>query len=345
MHSIWPFLTLLLSFESLVTAASLIQPRGGLCGNAFPHLKSEKLTVDDKWNLAETIWSFEAMQDAEFGGTPAFNPNSENESDVSLSHPFGFRNYSGSILPVTVEGSSFDQYQVTATIGYPWSTIGRIFFRRFRGDKDGWCTGTLVGKNLLLTASHCFPLDYGPRRWMRFVPGFGHGKKNAEPFGGSYVSQCRGVKNTHNVTGIDYVICMLCEPLGERMGWMGTVWWKDMQTYANRSWHSSGYPIEPLKGAAQMLIANLTLDNVDPHGEIGVELESKVYASPGWSGGPLWGYINGEPTIVGVCSGGERSCSEQPGGCFMANESDPYHDVSSGGKLMTELVQYGKSHW
>ncbi|KAM5455714.1 hypothetical protein MaudCBS49596_001615 [Microsporum audouinii] len=345
MYFLWPLVTLLLTHDFLVTALSPLEPRDGLCGKAFPHLKSEKLTVDDKWNLDEVIWGIDGIQETEYGGTAGFDPNNSGESSISTPSLPSFVNYSTDILPVAVEESPFDQFHVTATLRYPWSTIGRIFFRRFRGDKGGWCTGTLVGKNLLLTASHCFPWNYSPRRWMRFVPGFGHGKRHAEPFGSSYISQCRGVKNTLNVTGIDYVICRLCEPLGERVGWMGTAWWKDTQTYVNRSWLSSGYPVEPLKGMAQMLVTNLTLDGIDPHGEIGVELESKVFASPGWSGGPLWGYIDGQPTIVGVCSGGERSCSEQPGGCFMANRSDPYHDVSAGGKLMTELVRYGKTHW
>ncbi|EZF32379.1 hypothetical protein H109_00834 [Trichophyton interdigitale MR816] len=349
MHFIWPLVTLFLPQDSLVTAVIPLEPQGnGLCGKAFPDLQAQGLTVDEKWSLSpgDATWEFEGTQEkSEYGSTPGFNPNAGNESNITTPFHFDIRSYGTDIGPVSIEGSPFDQFRVTATIGYPWATIGRIFFRRFRGDKGGWCTGTLVGRNLLLTASHCFPWNYGARRWMRFVPGFGHGEKQAEPFGSSYVSQCRGVKNTLNVTGLDYVICKLCEPLGERVGWMGTAWWKDTQAYVKRPWLSSGYPTEPFKGMTQMLVTNLTLDGVDPHGEIGVELESKVFASAGWSGGPMWEYIDGHPTIVGICSGGERSCSEQPGGCFMANLSDPYHDVSAGGKLMTELVRYGQRHW
>lgn len=348
MHLIWPLVTLFLLQDSLVTAVIPLEPKGGgLCGKAFPDLRAEGLTVDEKWNLipGDATWEFEGIQESEYGGTLGFSPNTSKESNTTAPYHFDIKSYGTDIALVSIEGSPFDQFRVTATIGYPWSTIGRIFFRRFRGDKGGWCTGTLVGKNLLLTASHCFPWNYGARRWMRFVPGFGHGKTQAEPFGSSYVSQCRGVKNTLNVTGLDYVICKLCEPLGERAGWMGTAWWKDTQAYVKGPWLSSGYPTEPFKGMTQMLVTNLTLDGVDPHGEIGVELESKVFASAGWSGGPMWEYIDGRPTIVGICSGGERSCSEQPGGCFMANLSDPYHDVSAGGKLMTELVRYGQKHW
>jgi hypothetical protein len=94
-----------------------------------------------------------------------------------------------------------------------------------------------------------------------------------------------------------------------------------------------------------MLLSNITLTDIDYHGSYGRELESDVFASAGWSGGPMWEYINGEPKIVGVCSGGEKDCSEQVGGCNGNEDVSTYHDVSSGGKLMTDLVLFGITHW
>jgi hypothetical protein len=93
---------------------------------------------------------------------------------------------------------------VLDTNAYPWSTIGRVDFQRYHGDNGGWCTASLVGKDLILTASHCFPWGFNKTRWMRFVPGYSYGK---EPYGGSFISRCRGVRNTFNVTGIDYIVC------------------------------------------------------------------------------------------------------------------------------------------
>ncbi|QSS49460.1 hypothetical protein I7I53_09814 [Histoplasma capsulatum var. duboisii H88] len=232
--------------------------------------------------------------------------------------------------------------RVVSPMTYPWNTIGRLFFQRSNIDNGGWCTGSLVGRNLILTASHCFPWGYGRNRWMRFSPGFGNG---VEPYGSSYVSQCRGVKNTFNVTGIDYIVCQLCEPLGDLTGWMGTKWWKDGDSYMGRPWRSSGYPTDAFQGNEQMLLSNITLLNVDFHGRLGKELETRVFASPGWSGGPMWEYIDGQPTIVGVCSGGEKDCSEEVGGCNGIKDSSLYHDVSAGGRLMTDLVAYGLAHW
>lgn len=60
----------------------------------------------------------------------------------------------------SVRGSrmrNFVRDQVLTTDQFPFSAIGRIAFQRGRADSGGWCSGTLVGRNLLLTASHCFP--------------------------------------------------------------------------------------------------------------------------------------------------------------------------------------------
>ncbi|KAL1862424.1 SPT3 Dosage dependent suppressor of Ty-induced promoter mutations-like protein [Paecilomyces lecythidis] len=235
--------------------------------------------------------------------------------------------------------------QVLNTSSYPWSAIGRLAFKKYEGDSSGWCTASLIGRNTILTASHCYPWGYGPGRWMRFIPGYNNG---SEPYGRSYVTKCRGVKNTFNVTGIDYIVCQLCEPLGDKAGWMGTQWWDDSNEYMNKSWRSSGYPSDSFRGRAQMLLSNINLTDVDLHADTGKELESRIFASPGWSGGPMWEFMGGMPKIVGVCSGSEKDCSESTQGCYGAEgvlDIDTFHDVSAGGRLMTDLATYAFAHW
>lgn len=310
----------------------------------MPVLKSERLITGDYWGRDELFWNLDAPEQGESGGTPANHMDVERNSEsIDWSGP-GVAELDDNSPFGPPKSASFLRHRIVNTTTYPLNTVGRLSFQKFKGDRGGWCTGTLVGRDLLLTASHCFPWGYGSGRWMRFAPGFGYGN-GTEPYGSSYVSSCRGVKNTFNVTGIDYIVCHLCDPLGDKTGWMGTQWWKDHKSYTARDWYSSGYPIEVSRGQTQMSISNLTLTNVDPHGDFGVELESDVFASPGWSGGPMWGYVDGEPRIVGVCSGGEKDCSERPGGCYMANDPEPYHDVSAGGRFMTELVDYALTHW
>ena len=68
-----------------------------------------------------------------------------------------------------------------ADMTYPWNTIGRVFVGQ-APDFVNWTesgTGVLVGKNLILTASHICPWDVA-NPWMRFVPNYLDG---TEPYG------------------------------------------------------------------------------------------------------------------------------------------------------------------
>lgn len=334
---------LLLSYVLSTSALPFINPIGSCASPSGPILEDEAIDPDFPGLFELPTWDAATSEkEVELGETAGFNPNPPLDMEYPTVERWSAHKAERlSILYPNKTGLYFRD-QVLKPFVYPWSTIGRVDFRRHERDKGGWCTGSMVGRNLLLTASHCFPWGYGRGKSMRFTPGYNNG---TEPYGGSYVSRCRGVKNTFNVTGIDYVVCQLCEPLGDITGWMKTSWWKDGLLYTLRRWRTSGYPIDAFNGQAQMFLDNRTLNKIDHHGELGVELESDVFATAGWSGGPMWESIDGEPTIVGVCSGGENDCNERPGGCFGTAYQGAYHDVSAGGRLMTDLVRYGISHW
>src|SRR5436190_18345560 len=109
-------------------------------------------------------------------------------------------------------------------------------------------------------------------------------------------------------------------------------------------WRSSGYLVDFFCGQAQMLLSNITLGNIDYHGSLGREPESDIFASAGWSGGPMWEYINGEPKIVGVCIGEEKDCSEKVGGCSGMKMLALIMTSLPAEKLMTELMLYVITH-
>ncbi|KAK2800058.1 hypothetical protein FQN51_006297 [Onygenales sp. PD_10] len=344
-----PILLIISYILPITIALPFFQSTNNLCRTspAITHVEPEELVQIDDNRVAPSYWSNDVSlpsPDTDSGETPGYIPSPAPpallvEDNLPII-PWAAHNAAKlSALNPKMTGLYY-RHRIANSTTYPWNAIGRVIYNRYKGDAGGWCTGALVGRNLLLTASHCFPWGYGKARWMTFAPGYRNG---SEPYGSSYVSQCRGVKNIYNVTGIDYIICRLCEPLGDLTGWMGTKWWRDREPYMNRTWRSSGYPADAFVGDEQMLLSNISLINVDYHGELGRELETNLFAVNGWSGGPMWEYIDGEPTIVGVCSGAERRCSERVAGCDGELE-EPY-TVSAGGKLMGQLVAYGLMYW
>jgi V8-like Glu-specific endopeptidase len=57
---------------------------------------------------------------------------------------------------------------------WPFSAIGRVN-RTTRSDERGFCTGTLVAPNLVLTAAHCLYQDEGVRSVVHFVTAVANG--------------------------------------------------------------------------------------------------------------------------------------------------------------------------
>jgi hypothetical protein len=167
---------------------------------------------------------------------------------------------------------------------------------------------------------------------MRFVPAYNNA---AEPYGASYVETYRGFHKDGEVNGRDYVICKLFTPLGNTVGWMGSRSFGNDNGYTNRTWTSVGYPAEPANAGAQFMIVEnkVTIVDVDDEGSDGKELDSNLYSLGGWSGGPLWGFIDNQPIVVGVMSGDETDFLQ------------PRHTVSAGGKAMVDLIQWGWSNW
>lgn len=205
---------------------------------------------------------------------------------------------------------------------YPMCTVGIVFSSNgHRG------SGVLVGPNLLLTAGHTAP--WGAAQWsMEFVPAYRNGSR---PFGSSFIQSYHGYNTNGNVTGYDYIICRLFNPLGNALGWMGSASFSNDDDYYNKRFTSSGYPGSyGERPAVELNMGVRDIDNDSP----GKELEFALRAGlgPGWSGGPLWHHI-ANPYVVGVLSGQEK------------DGLDPTRLVYSAGSALVDLVRFGQKNW
>jgi V8-like Glu-specific endopeptidase len=203
-------------------------------------------------------------------------------------------------------------------------------------------SGTLVGPNLLLTASHVVPWaasNAGQFWWMKFVAGYADGNGVAS----SYVQTGYGVARYQDGsgadTGHDVAICRLYSSIGQTVGWMGSQSWGDLSTYVNmsNSLFSIGYP-GAYKNAEEPEWAYFpNLHDTDDDSQGAIELECDEFASPGWSGGPIYGPVNDQWTVVGVCSDTQSE--------YVFPFSEEHDSVFAGGSWMVGLIQYGLANW
>ncbi len=224
-------------------------------------------------------------------------------------------------------------YAEIPLVGWPWCTIGRVFIG-LGEDFDNWTetgTGTLVGPNLMLTASHLAPWG-ADSWWMRFVPAYQDG---SGPFGDSFVRQFRGRKSFDPEH--DWIICDLYTALGNSAGWMGSWSSSDESFYENGVWHSVGYPGSYKNAQRAVLQPAISPEDADVDGDAAqIEFEP-TFIEPGWSGGPLFGWVEDQPRVIGVAS------SEQKAEVLGVTVDDD--SIFSGGSHMVELVKFGLANW
>ncbi len=92
---------------------------------------------------------------------------------------------------------------------YPWRTIGRLV-----SPEGGTCTGTIVGRDLVLTAAHC--VEEG----IVFQPNYHWGQA---PEAVAVLSAWRGTGEPATHTGDDWAVLRTASPVGESYGWLSVV--------------------------------------------------------------------------------------------------------------------------
>jgi V8-like Glu-specific endopeptidase len=233
--------------------------------------------------------------------------------------------------------------------GYPMHCVGRILVwddpSASMPQRSG--SAVLVGRRVLLTASHLMPRDGRPGRWgVRFVPGYFDGSSSV-----GLASWCEAYRVAAVMSGpddalqaFDVAVMKLYDPLGDPLGWFGTTTystdWEDQAM-----WTLVGYP-----GAAAGVVSNgerptiqngISVIDDDPDGSF-AEIEHRGDASPGNSGGPLFGTFPDGPYAIGVHSGDEYRTIDIPLVPTIAAENN---NVAAGGAGMVNMVRAAQTDW
>lgn len=221
---------------------------------------------------------------------------------------------------------------------FPWSCIGRIVvYLDGKSIKTG--TGFMVGPNLLMTASHVMPWEHDGKCSIVFTPGY-H-PHYEPPFGSTTVSDWYGVPHdgfwdiVFQSDASDIVICRTNDPIGNICGWLGTKSFGNHDKYFNHFYNSLGYPDFANGYPTCEFLATIRDVDGDKNRR---ELETENFGGPGWSGGPLFSFIDNDWRAVGVCHGFETE--------FVFG-IPPWNTnlVFAGGKWMVDLVNYGYNHY
>ncbi len=211
---------------------------------------------------------------------------------------------------------AFENRHLLQDSSYPWGCIGKV------SSHDGSGSGVLVGRNVVVTAAHVVP--WGDHRAMTFDTGGAsrHGVR-------ANVVRARGYHTV--LTGYDWAILRLDEPLGDRVGYMGynsyTDRWED-----HPYWTIVGYPAGESLAFWQ---GGISVHDDDEDDNGGQELESQdADTIDGDSGGPMFAWWDHDPRIIGVVSG-------------VATEglSSETNHIIAGGPGLGQLIAWARSNW
>ena len=204
-----------------------------------------------------------------------------------------------------------DNRKVFYSTAYPWRCNGKVESALGSG------SGVMIGPRHLLTCSHI--IDWRPNGsvgWLKFTPMYYNG---SAPYGSAWAIR---VYFKYKVVGptidstegkYDYVAVVLDRPVGSATGWLGSKSYNDSWD-GGAYWTHVGYPGDVTGGQRPTYQTSIALDGDfwSPDSHESMNHQGDVW--PGQSGGPFWGYWDGQPYAVATQSGQNSSQNTGSGG-------------------------------
>ncbi|WPP48443.1 trypsin-like serine protease [Catalinimonas niigatensis] len=218
---------------------------------------------------------------------------------------------------------------------FPWCTTGRV------ETPAGIGSGTMIGRNLMLTASHCIDWQDNGVGWIKFTPSYYNG---SAPFGIAWGTNVvywnRAIGGLSDFeTAFDYVVVVLDRNMGDLTGYTG--YRKYASSWNNGNyWQVIGYPAS-LTGTERPTFSGggsiWDTASFSTSGQEGLVMGTFIDITPGNSGGPVWGWWDNEPwpRVVGVVS----AESNTPG---FSTSGD---NEAGGGEALSALITYARDNY
>jgi hypothetical protein len=220
--------------------------------------------------------------------------------------------------------------------GYPWQCIGKLLvwsdpssrYPQWQG------SGALIGRNVVLTAGHMAP--WGANPWMvQFIPAYYDGASTLGSSVSSYVESYYGY-NAGDRLAWDMLVMKLYDPLGDSLGYFGSKSYDDSWE-DGPYWTLAGYPRSIANAERPSYQRGFSFHDDDEDGSA-TELETdNGDASEGDSGGPLFGWWNDGPYVIGVLVGGEEEYK------FPFSTED--NNIGAGGDALNDLIRWARNNW
>lgn len=230
-----------------------------------------------------------------------------------------------------------DSRYIFQDTAFPWCTTGRV------DTAGGGCTGTMIGRRLMVTGSHCMQWTDTGAGWVKFTPSYYNG---SPPFGvawGTRVIYWSRVDGSDGVsdqeTAFDYVVIVLDRSMGDLTGYVGYRTYSDSWN-GGKYWQQIGYPGDLSGGQRPAFFgggAIATAEQRTNSGQNGYVLGHFIDTSPGHSGGPYWGWWGDEPwpRLVGT-----HSTSPQTPGNDTSGDNE-----AGGGQALSSLITYARQKY